>query len=71
MSMKPYLVSVVLNPTKKQEDEQDEVPVLVVEGKTVLAKDDAHARAKALRLVPEEHVEKDHRLEVFVLPFCR
>lgn len=68
--MKPYLVTVVLNPTKKQLEEGEQ-PVIVIDTKTVLAKDDASARLKAARLVPQEHENKDDRLEVFVCPLFR
>lgn len=67
--MEVFLVCVVLLPTKKDKDEADALPQFVVPLQAVLAKDDAHAQAKALRLVPEEHINKDARLEVRVLPF--
>jgi hypothetical protein len=64
-----YLVAVILNPTKKQKDEEGAVPVIVVQPTGVMAKDDTQAAMKASRLVPEEHAGKDDRLEVRVLPF--
>lgn len=66
-----YLVAVVLNPTKKQREEEEAYPMLVVEPTAVIAKDEQHATMKAIRLVPEEHSQKDDRLEVRVIPFRR
>lgn len=68
--MKPYLVVVVLNPTKKQVEEDEGVPQMVVQPVGVLAKNTEHAKMKAARMVPEEHADKDDRLEIFVLPFA-
>jgi hypothetical protein len=68
--MKPFLVTVVLNPTKKQA-EDGENPVIVVNTQTILAKDEQNARVKGARLVPPDHADKDDRLEVFVMPFLR
>ena len=67
--MELYLVAVMLQPTKKQRDEDGAVPTIVVNATAVIAKDEASAGAKALRLVPEEHQGKDDRLDVRVLPF--
>jgi hypothetical protein len=67
--MDPYLVIVILNPTKKQRDEDGTVPTIVVQPTAVMAKDEAQAAMKAFRLVPEEHSSKDDRLDVRVLPF--
>lgn len=66
-----YLVAVILNPTKKQKDEDGASPQIVVQPQGVMAKDEPHASMKAVRLVPEEHADKDDRLEVRVLPFRR
>ena len=68
--MKPYLVAVVLEPTKK-EAEEGGVAKLVVEGKVVLAKDNTQAGTKALKLVGSEYDNLDDRLTVYVLPFVR
>jgi hypothetical protein len=68
--MKPFLVTVVLNPTKDESD-RGNAPMIAVPATTVLAKDESGARLKAARLVPAEHAEKDDRLEVFVLPLFR
>lgn len=64
-----YLVAVILNPTKKEREEDDGIPSIVVQPVGVIAKDEAHAAMKAMRLVPEEHTKKDARLEVRVFPF--
>lgn len=67
--MEPYLVIVMLQPTKKQKDEEGAVPTIVVPPTAVMAKDETQAAMKAFRFVPEEHAGKDDRLEVRVLPF--
>lgn len=67
--MELYLVAVILQPTKKQKDEDGAVATIVVQPTGVMAKDEAQAAMKAHRLVPEEHSGKDDRLEVRVLPF--
>lgn len=64
-----YMVAVMLQPTKKQRDEEGTVPLVVVQPTAVVAKDEPGAAAKAFRLVPEEHSGKDDRLDVRVLPF--
>ena len=66
-----YLVAVILNPTKKQKDEEGTSPVVIVQPQAVMAKDEQQAAMKAVRFVPEEHADKDDRLEVRVLPFRR
>lgn len=66
--MEPYFVVVLLQPTKKEE-EDGAVAEVVVDATVVLAKDTGNAVAKALGLVPKEHANKDSRLEVRVLPF--
>lgn len=70
--MEPYLVCVFLRPTKKEEEGVGHK--IIVECKTVLAKDQAHAASKALKYVPDEFEGVDERLEVRVLSFqkcCR
>ena len=67
--MELYLVAVILQPTKKQKDEEGAVPIVVVQPTAVMAKDESQAAMKAFRFVPEEHSPKDDRLEVRVLPF--
>jgi hypothetical protein len=67
--MDPFIIVVILQPTKKQKDEDGAVPVIVVPMQAVMAKDENQAAMKAHRLVPEEHAGKDDRLEVKVLPF--
>lgn len=64
-----YLVAVILNPTKKQRDDEGAVPTVIVQPTAVMAKDETQAAMKAHRLIPEEHSGKDDRLEVRVLPF--
>ena len=68
--MLPYLVVVVLKPTKDESDRGVQ-PKIVVEAKTVLANDQGHATSKALKSVPTEYENFDDRLEVSVLPFQR
>lgn len=67
--MEPYLVIVILQPTKKQKDEEGAVATIVVPPTAVMAKDESQAAMKAFRFVPEEHAGKDDRLEVKILPF--
>ena len=67
--MEPYLVVVILNPTKKQAEEEGLTATIVVQPQAVMAKDEKHATVRAMRLVPEEFADKDDRLEVRVLPF--
>lgn len=69
--MEVFLVCVVLVPTKKQKEEDEAQPMVVVQPTAVIAKDQNHATMKAARLVPEEHANKDDRLEVRVIPFHR
>ena len=66
--MELYFVSVILEPTKKQSEEGVQ-PKIVVEPIAVLATDQGHAIAKALKYVPEEHSDADSRLLVRVIPF--
>jgi len=67
--MDVYLVCVVLVPTAKQKHDEGAMAVIVVQPTAVMAKDEAQAAMKAFRLVPEEHADKEDRLEVRVLPF--
>lgn len=67
--MNLYLVAVILQPTKKQKDEDGVMPTIVVQPTAVLAKDETSATVKAARLVPEEFAKFDDRLEVTVAPF--
>ena len=67
--MEPYLGVVILKPTKKAQDEEAAVPTVVVQATVVVAKDEASAKAKLLRLVPDEHANKDSQLEPRVIPF--
>lgn len=67
--MDVYLGVVLLHPTKKAKDEEAAMPTIVVPLQCVLAKDEGHAAAKLLRMVPEEHANKDAQLEVKTLSF--
>jgi hypothetical protein len=67
--VEPYLVIVILQPTKKQKDDEGAVATIVVQPTAVMAKDDAQAAMKAFRLVPEEHAANEDRLDVRVLAF--
>jgi hypothetical protein len=67
--MEPYFVIVILQPTAKQKHDEGTVASIVVQPTAVMAKDEAGAAAKAMRLVPEEHAGKEDRLEIRVLPF--
>ncbi len=64
-----FLATVILNPTKKQRDEDGAVPVIVVQATTIIATNETQATVKASRLIPEEHADKADRLEVLVIPF--
>lgn len=66
--MEPYLVCVMLLPTKNEMDD-GKSPTLVVETTTVLATDQGQAVAKALKLVQPPNDNLDSRLVVRVLPF--
>ncbi len=66
--MEPYLVCVFLKPTPKAAEE-GEIAKIVVDGKTVLAKDQNQAAVKAMKLVSPEFDGMEERLEVRVLPF--
>lgn len=67
--MEAYLVIVLLQPTNKQKHDDGAVATIVVPVQAVVAKDEANALAKALKLVPQEHADKDDRLEPRVIPF--
>lgn len=69
--MQLYLVAVILNPTKKQKDDDGAVPTVVVQPQAVMATSETQAAMRAMRFIPEEHAGKDDRLEVCVLPFGR
>ena len=69
--MEVFLVVVILNPTKKQRDDEGATPIVIVQPQAVMAKDENQASMKAFRLVPEEHAGKEDLLEVRVLPFSR
>lgn len=68
--MELFFVAVLLSPTRKEVDEQGLGSKLIVEPKAVLAKDEAHAGAKALGLVPDEYANvAEERLDIRVLSF--
>lgn len=67
--MQVYLAVVVLNPTKKQRDEETASPTIIVQPTAVVAETEAKAMAKVHRLVPEEHADKQDRLDVLLIPF--
>lgn len=67
--MELYLVAVLLQPTKKQKDDEGAIATIIVPPTGVLASTEGSAIAKALRLVPQEHEGKDDRLDVRVLSF--
>lgn len=67
--MEVYLVCVILQPTKKQRDDDGAAATIIVQPQAVMAKDEKQAAMKAFRFVPEEHAGKEDRLEVKVLPF--
>lgn len=69
--MEPYLVIVILKPTKKQADEDGTVPTIIVQPQAVMARDNAQAAMKAFKFVPDEHAGKEDRLDVRVMPFPR
>lgn len=67
--MEVFLITVILKPTKKQQDDEGAVPTIIVQPQAVMARDKEQAAMKAYRFVPEEHAGKEDRLEVRVLPF--
>lgn len=67
--MDVFLVTVILQPTKKEREDIGVGAIVVVPVTAVIAKDKASAALKAARLVPAEHAEKEDRLEVRVMPF--
>ena len=67
--MNPYLTVVILEPTVK-EKEEGQIAKLISDLQVVLAKDESHAKAKALIGVPEEYRNNDERLVVRLIPFC-
>lgn len=68
-NMEPFLICIFIKPTVK-ESEDGTAEKLIVEPKAVMAKDIAHATAKAYKYLPEEYENVD-RIEVRVLPFQR
>lgn len=66
-----FLVVVLLKPTVKQIEEEGLGAKIVAGPTAVTAKDREQAAMKAYRLVPEEHSDKEDRLEVRVLPFAK
>lgn len=67
--MELYMVAAILNPTKKAKDDDGAVPQVIVQPVAVMAKDEAQAAMKAFRFVPEEHRDKEDRIDVRVLSF--
>jgi hypothetical protein len=67
--MEMFIVSGMLLPTKKAKDEEGAIPTIIIPLTVVVAKDEANALAKAHRLIPEEHVGKDERIELHALSF--
>lgn len=67
--MSPYLVVVILNPTKKQQEEEGSTPQIIVQPQAVMARDENNACMKAMKFVPDEHSDKEDRLEVRCIPF--
>ena len=58
-----------LRPTKKETEDDGAEPVIVMEAKTIYAKDQQTAAMKAAREIPEQYADKLDRLEVAVRPF--
>lgn len=63
-----FEIVAVYNPTEKEE-EDGKVSVIVVEPKTVLAKDERTAGVMAARAIPQEYESKLDQVEVLVRPF--
>jgi hypothetical protein len=68
--MDVFLVVVMLKPTAKAVHDDGASAQIVVQPQAVIAKDAQQAAMKAFRFVPEEHADKEDRLEVRVLPFA-
>lgn len=66
--MKIFQYAVILHPTEKEEEEGQN-SLLVVDLKTVLAKDEKGAFIRAGREIPEEYLDRLDRIEVAVRPF--
>ena len=69
--MEVYIVVVIKQPTAKEVYDLGSTDEVIVQPVAVMAKDDAHAVANAMRLVPKEYEDQIDRLEVRVLPFRR
>jgi hypothetical protein len=68
--MDVFLVVVLLRPTAKAVHDEGASAQIIVQPQAVMAKDVQQAAMKAFRFVPEEHADKEDRLEVRVLPFA-
>ena len=70
--MNLYLVAVLLQPTKKQRDDEGLGPELIVPATSVLAKDPQQMAMQITPLLPEKYKSVPlERLEVLYLPFQR
>jgi hypothetical protein len=67
--MKPFQYIVVQRPTKKEIEEGDATPKIIVEQKTVLARDETGAQLLASRAIPEDYMEHPERIDIFIRPF--
>jgi hypothetical protein len=69
MSDKIFQYAILLHPTEKEAEEEDKRSELVVDLQTVLAANEQAAIIHASRQIPEEYLEKLHRVEIAVRPF--
>lgn len=67
--MNAYLAVVILEPTPKEKEDGAVAKIVSSRNDIFLARDDEHAKVKALKGVPEEHENKDDRLVVRLLRF--
>lgn len=66
--MKLFQYAVIYHP-KKTKDDDEKPSELIVEPKTILAKDESQALMLAARAIPEAFVAKLDQVEVAVRPF--
>lgn len=67
-SMQPFLVVVMLKPTKNEAEDGKQVEI-IVPLTCLMATSATNASVQAGRLIPEAHAEAGDRLEVAVMPF--
>jgi hypothetical protein len=66
--VKAYEVIVVRNPTKKAADEEGAVPEVIMDQRTIMARDERMALLKVGSMLGPQ-AQEDNRLEVQIRPF--